>query len=163
MSSSDAWIAALGKKSSTPSPLSQSMAGLSLTTALGSAMGEYGGVAKQTNLLFFVDGGTSVCLCHGFVGPESRRFCLKLLKGDSTTCGVTKHATKFEPKTCHFYLHSNDTTAFCEPCFPKDLVTQELRSSLRTASKTIEEWKQLFTDFLHDSKKKAERASTTTR
>ncbi len=62
MSSSDAWIAALGKKSSTPSPLSQSMAGLSLTTALGSAMGEYGGVAKQTNLLF-LSMEERLCVC----------------------------------------------------------------------------------------------------
>jgi hypothetical protein len=45
MSSTDAWIASLGDEPMAPSPLSQSMTGLSLTTAGSGAgsLGEYGG------------------------------------------------------------------------------------------------------------------------
>jgi hypothetical protein len=90
-------------------------------------------------------------LCLGFVGSEGRRFCLKLIKRDGTTCGVLKHRYKFEAKPGHFYLRSNDTTAFCEPCFPEYLVPIELQADFKTMSKTIEEWKQLFTNYLHDA------------
>jgi hypothetical protein len=151
MSSTDAWIASLGDEPTAPSPLSQSMAGLSLTTAGSGSLGEYGGVAKRANLLFCVDVAASERLCFGFVGSESRRFCLKAVKGDSGTCGVTKHAVKFDPKADHFYLRSNDATAFCEPCFPVSIVPTELRDIFKTTPKTIEEWKIIFAEYLREN------------
>jgi hypothetical protein len=151
MSSADAWIAALGEEATTLSPLAQSLAGLSLTSSVSGSSGEYGGVAKRANLLFFVDEHTSVRLCFGFVGSGARRFCLKPVKSDGFTCGVSKHGAKFEPKLCHFYLRSNDMTAFCEPCFSESIVPDEFKANIRTTAKTVEEWKQLFTDYLHDA------------
>jgi hypothetical protein len=140
------------------------MAGLSLTTATSSSSGEYGGGGCQTNeLFFFVDENTSIRLCLGFVGTGGRRFCLKSTKGGGTTCGVTKHGTKFVPTQGHVYLHSNDTTAFCKPCFPERLIPMELHDNFKTAAKTIEEWKQLFTDFLHDAETQPGQDSETTR
>ena len=163
MSDTDAWIMSLGEESTAPSPFSQSMAGLSLSTAATGSSGEYGGVAKRANLLFFVDENSSVRLCFGFVGTGTRRFCLEALKGGSNTCGVSKHGSKFEPKLGHFYLRSNDTTAFCEPCFSEDLVPEELRGDICTTTKTIEEWKQLFTDYLHDAGNQSGQAAGATR
>jgi len=151
MSAADAWLASLGEDPTVPSPLASSLTGLSLASALSGSSGEYGGGAKRANLLFFNDSAVSSRLCLGFVGSGSRRFCFKVLKGDvSTTCGVGKHARKFEPKIGHFFLRCNDTTAFCEPCFSETLVPVDMRENFKTASKTIDEWKQIFTDYLHD-------------
>jgi len=105
MSAADAWLASLGEDPTVPSPLASSLTGLSLASALSGSSGEYGGGAKRANLLFFNDSAVSSRLCLGFVGSGSRRFCLKVLKDDvSTTCGVGKHARKFEPKIGHFFL-----------------------------------------------------------
>jgi hypothetical protein len=54
MSSTDAWIASLGDEPTAPSPLSLSMAGLSLTTAGSGAgsMGEYGGLPNGRTCCF---------------------------------------------------------------------------------------------------------------
>jgi hypothetical protein len=112
MSATDAWIDSLGEDPVVPSHLASTMTGLSLSSAYSGSSGEYGGVAKRANLLLFVDANASKRLCFGFVGSGSRRFCLKQIKGEGTTCGVGKHESKFEAKIAHFYLRSNDVTAF---------------------------------------------------
>jgi hypothetical protein len=58
-----------------------------------------------------------------FVGRQSRTPVLPVVL---STCGVVKYESKFQPKLGHFYLWSNDTTGFCEPCFPESLVPQEV-------------------------------------
>jgi hypothetical protein len=90
-------------------------------------------------------------LCFGYVGTGGRRFCLKPLKGIASTCGVSKHGAKFTPRPEHFYLGSNDVTAFCEPLFPMTLVPDDLRGEIQSDSKMIEEWKALFADFLQQA------------
>jgi len=90
----------------------------------------------------------SVRLCFGYVGTGGRRFCLKPLKSAGTMCGVLKHAAKFEPKVEHYYLRSNDITAFYEPCFPMSLIPDELRGEIHSDARSIEEWKVLFLEYI---------------
>ncbi len=120
MSSTDAWISALGEDS--PSPFTALTAtSVTLTSGDSRATGEYGGGAKRANL-FIVDDSLSTHLCFGFVGTGGRRFCLKPLKKGSLTCGVAKHSVKFEPRFKHFYLKSTDGIGLCEPCFAESIV-----------------------------------------
>jgi len=130
MSSADAWIASLGEESSAPSPFTSSVAGLQLSTGVSGSSGEYGG--GGANLLFVVDENTLkrlwfvfflVLVNVAFVGRQSRTPVLPVVL---STCGVVKYESKFQPKLGHFYLWSNDTTGFCEPCFPESLVPQEV-------------------------------------
>jgi hypothetical protein len=63
-------------------------------------------------------------------------------------CGVLKHSTKFVPKVDHYYLPSNDAMAFCKPYLSQSLVPSEFQGNLATTQKTIEEWKQVFADYI---------------
>jgi hypothetical protein len=114
-------------------------------------------------LLFFVDENSFVRLCFGFVGAGGRRFYLKPIIGDGTTCGVTKHGTKFEPQLGHFYLRGNDLTASCKHRFDEAIVPEEFRRNIWTTVKTVEEWKQLFMDYLHDATNQGGQGLGTTR
>jgi hypothetical protein len=96
--------------------------------------------------LFFFD-AAAVHLCLGAIGAGGRRFCIKPRMDGGSTCGVLKHSTKFDPQVNHYYLCSNDTMAFYEPCLLQAWVPAEFRGNLVSTKKTIEEWKQVFSDY----------------
>jgi hypothetical protein len=110
------------------------------------ASGEYGGGAKRTNLFFF--SSAAVSLCFGFVGVGAKRFCLKPVKVNKNMCGIAKHANKFAPSDCHFYLLGVDSMAFCSLYYSEELVPVHFRDDIRSTTKTIEEWKALFSGYL---------------
>jgi hypothetical protein len=147
----DEWVTSLTAGVASASPFSEVLGStLSLGTSLPSGTtvtsGEYPGGAKQMNLFFFSP--ATVCLCLGFVGSGGRRFCIKPLKGDAVTCGVQKHSSKFTPSDLHFYFRGQDSTAFCEPCYSESIVPEEYRENILTTTKTFDEWKQVFSDYL---------------
>jgi hypothetical protein len=64
---------------------------------------------------------------------------------------VAKHSAKFEPNFKHFYLKSTDVIGLCKPCFAESIMPEDLRAGFRTHEKTIEEWKQCFTSYIHEA------------
>lgn len=152
MSSSDPWINSLTAATTGAATSPASSAGFTIVSG-GSGIsgggtvisGEYGGGAKRANLFFFDP--AAVRLCLGTVGAGGRRFCTKPRLENGLTCGVLKHTTKFDPQGYYYYLRSNDAMAFCEPCLSRDLVPVEFQENIASAQKTIDEWKQLFTDY----------------
>jgi len=118
--------------------------GPSVSLAVGT--GESGGVAKRAHLFCF-DPASPLCL--GFVGEGGKRFCIKLITsgGDSEsggTCGVNKHVHKFQPDPDLLYLRGNDSTAYCQPAFPRAVLPPEVLSNINAVKKTNQEWKELF-------------------
>ena len=149
----DEWVTSLADAMSSTSPFSQTTGSteVSGSGASGATLlsGESQRGAKRTNLFFFSP--AAMRLCFGFVGNGGRCFCIKPIKEGSSTCGVLKHSSKFEPALRHFYFRGHDSTAFCEPCYSEDIVPQEYRANILSTAKSIDEWKQVFSDYEEDA------------
>jgi hypothetical protein len=149
----DEWVTSLADAMSSTSPFSQTTGSTKISGSGASGVtllsGESQRGAKRTTLFFFSP--AAMRLCFGFVGNGGRRFCIKPIKEGSSTCGVLKHSSKFEPVLRHFYFRGLDSTAFCEPCYSEDIVPQEYRANILSTAKSIDEWKQVFSDYEEDA------------
>jgi hypothetical protein len=143
MTSSDDWISSFSSLTIVPRPSSgQSSPGMTILSGGSSASGVYGGGAKRATLFYF--DAAAPLLCVGFVGAGCKRVCLKERLSVNLTCGVAKHANKFQPAAGHLYLCGIDTTAYCEPAFDEAIVPPEFRGAVGLSAKSMTEWKELF-------------------
>jgi hypothetical protein len=147
--SADDWISSFSSLAVATSPSSsQPSPGVTILSGVSSSSGEYGGGAKRATLFYFDASATALCL--GFVGSGCKRFCLKVVSGDSGTCGVAKHSHKFIPSHRHYYLRGVDSTAYCEPTLSQDIVPEEFRGTIGLTAKSMTEWKDVFRAYAED-------------